>query len=368
MKNVARFWPLAFLLGIALLGADADTFPAPVVVVYPLTSTGGTPAEVGGNIAILLSTKLEQLGGLTVKPYTPGTDRPQYLSAALAIGADYYITGFLTPVGSDVSLITQVVSTHSGSIVYSTTQVVRTYGDVVAQVDDLRTAILRHAGRGFAAVQQPSPAAGDGTAAQNKNGGGVNILRALGHHDRSAPTAAASPAPGSSTPGSSAPGSSAPGSSAPGSSAPGSSPAATVALVDAGGRFAGLVTQFDGDGTDAQKSYAQSSLAAALRNAGMSGGGPLPVSAAGAVKSAKALCDANAGARLIFASTLGLGAGTYGKDSATLSVAAHACDGTLIDQEQAVENASQRGGVSGAIDRAVATIAPAIAKHLRQRS
>ncbi len=343
MRNLARSWPVAFLLAIALIGADVSPFPAPVIVVYPLTSTGGTPAEIGGNIAILLSTKLEQLGGLTVKPYTPGTDRPQYLSAALAIGADYYITGFLTPVGNDVSLITQVVSTHSGSIVYSTTQVVRTYGDVIGQADDLRTAILHHAGRGFAAVQQPSPAAADAAPVQNKNGGGVNLTRALGHHDRGAPAAGSSPAAGPSA-------------------------AATVALVDSGGRFAGLVTQFDGDGTDAQKSYAQNSLAAALRNAGMSGGGPLPVSAAGAVKSAKALCDANAGARLIFASTLGLGTGTYGKDSATLSVAAHACDGTLIDQEQAVENAAQRGGVSGAIDRAVATIAPAIAKHLRARS
>jgi hypothetical protein len=342
MSKFARSWPVAMLLAIALLGADASTFPAPVVVVYPLTSTGGTPAEVGGNIAILLSTKLQQLGGLAVKPYTPGTDRPQYLSAALAIGADYYITGFLTPVGTDVSLITQVVSTRSGSIVFSTSQVVRTYGDVVGQADDLRTAILRHAGRGFPAVQQPAPG-GDGPPAQSANGGGVNLTRALGHHDRSAPATPASPVPGAEAP-------------------------ASVALVDSGGRFAGLVTQFDGDGTDAQKSYAQTSLAAALRNAGMSGGGPLPVSAKGAVQSAKALCDANAGARLIFASTLGLGTGTDGKYDATLSVAAHACDGTLIDQEQSVQNAAQRGGVSGAIDRAVAAIAPAIAKHIRGKT
>jgi hypothetical protein len=344
-------WPLLMLLALGTLGADPDPFPAPVVVVYPLTSTGGTPADVGGNIAILLSTKLSQLGGLTVKPYTPGTERAQYLNAAIQAGADYYITGFLTPVGSDVSMIAQVVSTHSGSIVFSTTAVVHTYGDVVGQGDDLRAAILRHAGRGLPAVD-PN-AVGRGTPAPSAGtGGGVNLTRVLGHHDRNAPA----PSPSAAA----APGTA----SAPSVAAN----ARTVALAGANGRFAGLVTQIDGDGTVAQKQYAQQSLAGALRNAGMSGGGILPVSAAAGVTSAKALCNANAGANVIIASTLGLGSGQYGKDSATLSVAAHACDGTLIAQEQAVENTSGKGGLSSAIDRAVADIAPAIAKRLRSRS
>jgi hypothetical protein len=362
------------LLVLGLIGADVSPFPTPVVVVYPLTTTGAANSDVGGNVAILLSTKLAELGGLTIKPFTPGTQRPQFLDSATQTGADYYITGYMTPVGSDMTLIAQVVSTHSGSIVFSTTALVRTYGDVIGQADVLREAILRHAGRGFPAVDQPAPAPTD--TAEPSGSAGVNLSRALSHHARASATptsapsgpaavaAAASSGPAVvASPG--APARRGPAPQATGNATPQPAAATVAGIVDARGDFAGLVTYVDGDGTPGQRSDAQTRLSAALRASGMNGGGMLPVAAAGVASNARALCGANVGAKVIFASMLVLGSGAYGKDSVTLVTAAHGCDGRLIAQAQAVENAAAWGGVSNAIARAATSVATGLAKQLR---
>jgi hypothetical protein len=265
---------------------------------------------------------------------------------------------------------------------------VKTYGDVLGQADVLREAILRHAGRGFPAVDQPAVVQTDTPPPSATNG--VNLTRALGRHDRSqpvpSPSLSAAPAavslpspasPQSATPPPPPPPPPAPRSSpvstrvAPASVAPVSPPSAVavapphaLAVVDARGNFSGLVTLVDGDGSPAQRAQAQLSLVSALHAVGMKGGGGLPVSAADGPKNAKALCGANAGAGLIFASALALGTGIYGPNSATLAVRAFGCDGSLIASQQDVENAAGKGGVSSAIDRAAATVAAGLRKQL----
>ncbi|MBD5656261.1 MAG: hypothetical protein IAI50_13940, partial [Candidatus Eremiobacteraeota bacterium] len=182
-------WAISFAL--PLLGATPSAYPAPIVVVYPLTQTGGTTADAGSNIAILLATKLGQLGGITVKPYTPGTQRPQYLENAIKEDADYYVTGFLTPLGSEISMISQVVSTHSGSVVYSTSVSASTYADAAGQADLLHDAILRHAGRGLAALDAPPPA--PSSTPEPDRSKGVDITKALRHRQRATPAPSPSP-------------------------------------------------------------------------------------------------------------------------------------------------------------------------------
>ena len=183
-------WFAIFACALPLFGAG---FGAPGVVVYPITSMGGNDPSSGGNIALLIATKLTELGGITVKPATPGTPRAHYLDAALALGADYYVTGFLSPVGLDNALITQVVSTQSGSVVFSTTTSVRTYADAVAQADVIRMAILRHADRGLAAFDAP-PTAPSTSSPQLAKNGNVNLTEALRKRAKPASTAI-TPAP-----------------------------------------------------------------------------------------------------------------------------------------------------------------------------
>ncbi|MBD5634848.1 MAG: hypothetical protein IAI49_10250, partial [Candidatus Eremiobacteraeota bacterium] len=169
--------------------AGDSAYPPPIVVVYPFTVSGNTTdPRAGGNVALLLSTRLEQLGGVVVKPFTPGTSRADFLTAAKEQNADYYVTGFITPIGSEVSLITQVVSTYGGTVVWSSTVTIRTYSDALGQADGLRAAIVAHAERGLASLgSQPAPAT---SAAPSRDAADVNLTKALGRHHRNAAASA----------------------------------------------------------------------------------------------------------------------------------------------------------------------------------
>lgn len=151
---------LAALCALAVaLSVPAGAQSAPVVVVYPLTVAGTADPQAGGKVSVIYANRLAALGGLSVKPPAPGTERKHYLDAALEAGADYYVTGYVSPLGDAVTLINQVVSTHSGIQVWSDTVQVNSYNEASAQADLIRTAILRHAGRYSASIDATPPPA-----------------------------------------------------------------------------------------------------------------------------------------------------------------------------------------------------------------
>jgi hypothetical protein len=358
MKPLRGLWFALAALALPLLGAALSAFPQPVVVVYPLTVTGPTAAEAGSNLAVLLSSKMIALGGVTVKPYPPGTDRPQFLDAALKVGADYYVTGYLTPVGDEVSLVVQVVSTHSGSIVFSNTAMVRTYTEAAGQADVLRDAIVRHAGRSFAAIDEPPPAPSDSPASTSK-GVGVDLgktLSRIGKHGSAAPpsaAASASPVAVSST-----------GSSASTAAAATPSPGPRGKRVAAAlpvSESKALIFSATGSADAASRVYAAGALSTALARVGIAGG-LLPVAADQALPHAGQLCAANAGYGKLYAPSLTLESGGTSPERVTFEVAAYDCAGTLLGRQSASETVGKRGGVNGAIDRAATQAAAGLAK------
>jgi hypothetical protein len=340
MTSWIRFAIAAIALTFATLGASTDPYPAPAVIVYPLTvSGGGDPTgEVGSNIAVLISNKLADLGGLTVKPYLPGTTRAQYLDAALKAGADYYVTGYLTPVGGDVSMIVQIVSTYSGSVVFSTTAVARTYADAVGQADIVRAAILRHAGRAYAAIEAPAPAP-SASKAPLATDGNVDLTKALGRHHR-APSPTAAPTTAS-------------------SAAPSTSPSKTVAMRRAPSV---LVLQTGGNADAQSRTYATNSLSSALRSQGL-GGGLLPVSVEQGIANAPALCAATAGSSGLYAPTLALSRDASGAQSIALDVVAYDCKAVLVGRQHVGSAVPARGSLTSAIDQATSKIADAFKKN-----
>jgi TolB-like protein len=337
MIRFIRTLPAALILLLSILGAAPDTYSSPSVVVYPLTvSGGGDPSgELGSNIAVLISNKLADLGGLSVKPYVPGTARAQYLDAALKQGADYYVTGYLTPVGGDVSMIVQVVSTSSGSIVFSTTAIARTYADAVGQADVVRQAILRHAGRAYAAIDAPAPAPTPAKADLTNNGN-VDITKALGRRKRGA-APSPSPAPGAS-----------------------GAPATTVAAAPARPGNV-LVLQVAGTADAQVRTYAASSISLALRNQGI-GGGLLPVTVDQGIANAAQLCSANAGSSALYAPKLVVAQDSSGAQNVQLDVAAYDCKAKLLGEQHVEMAVRGRGGIDSAIDRAAGKIADAFLK------
>ena len=333
-----RFWLTLFALSLPLLGAAENVFAPPVVVVYPITATGPTSSDAGAQIAILLSTRLAQLGGLTVKPYTPGTTRADFLNAGLQQGADYYVTGYLTPVGGDVSFVAQVVSTHSGSIVYSSTQLVHTYGEAAAQAETLHDAILRHAGRGLASLDAPRPQ--PTVSPTPGSGAGIDISKALGRR-KGRPAVSPQPSPSPAAASSAA-------SVATAASIAGLAPHGTTALV--------LVTA--GNGDDADRTYAASALSAALDRSGERSG-VVALGLADVSARASDICRQNPGVTTFYAGTLGLDRAKRRGTSVAYGVDAYDCRAARIGRQRVVLPA-ESGSVRTTIDRAAADVVTAL--------
>jgi hypothetical protein len=358
-----RTWLFLIVAAIPLLGAAELGLAAPIVVVYPLTATGdvGSP-QTGANIATALANKLASLGGITVKPFVSGTTRQQFLTAALSENADYYITGYLTPLGSEVSVLEQVVSTRSGSIVYSTTAFAKTYADAIGPADNLREAILHHAGRGMASLDAPPPSPSAEPIVNS--GGNVNIMKAFSRKRKATPSATGSPAPAPQAAASPAPAAQA----ASATVAP--TPAARVALaaptahVPAAARQ--LVIATAGSADPVVRDYASHSLSSALSAKGIANS-LLPVNASDVAAHAGDLCGASAAAGF-YATTLAIepAAGKHAHGpSVRLDVTAYDCRGTATGHETGTASSGSHGTVASAIDAAAATVASALAKPSR---
>jgi hypothetical protein len=151
----------AILAVIVSMPATAAT-NALVVVVFPLTLTGAADPGVGEQIASLLAQRLEEPGSVEIREPAPGVLRQDYLEAARKLGADYYLSGFVTKISGQLSVVEQLVSTLSNTTVWSNDARLSTTDDARAQGDVVRTAIIEHAGRAVAAaklrpVKTPAP-------------------------------------------------------------------------------------------------------------------------------------------------------------------------------------------------------------------
>jgi TolB-like protein len=148
------------LLALPLVAAGpADLAVKPSVVVYPFSANGSTlDREASSRLATIIATEMANTGKVTVIPPTPGTERKDYLTSARSQGADYYVAGFISPLGNGVSIVEQVVGTSSGIIVYSNTGQLTTYADAAGQGDQLAAFVAQHANRGLSAIGTPPPA------------------------------------------------------------------------------------------------------------------------------------------------------------------------------------------------------------------
>ena len=191
LRFVRAFGALAFLC-VLVIGAT-PILPPPVLIVYSFSVNGDAQKESGARLAVLIGSQIAQLGGVTVKPGPPGTRRADFLTVARNANADYYLSGYVSPIGDEVTVVEQVVSAQTGIIAFSSTAQIKTYAEAAGQGDILRTALLRHQNRNIAAYEQfatPSPAT---PAPSATNESGKANLGNLFKKKKSAPQPAAEP-------------------------------------------------------------------------------------------------------------------------------------------------------------------------------
>lgn len=161
---------------------------APAVLVYPFEVGGDLKADAGAAIAQIFDQQLVASGGLSVLPTPNGVKRKDFLTNARGLKADYYISGYLTPVGDGAALVMQLVSVQSGIMVYTKTSQVFTAQDASAQAFVAREVMFARSGVGSVANDDtqnstPAPTASQGASVSL---GGLGSIFGLFHHNKNA--------------------------------------------------------------------------------------------------------------------------------------------------------------------------------------
>ena len=163
------------LFALAVLAVPLGSLPvsaaAPVLVVYPFAVGGSAPEDIGRQLSAKIAAELTALGGIQVVTGSATTKPPDYRSAARSAGADLYFSGSIVPVGNAFSAIENLVSTKSGTSMWSTLITFRGVDDVRGQGAAVRAELLRNA----ATPAPASAAAGLELITPPPRSGGVDL-------------------------------------------------------------------------------------------------------------------------------------------------------------------------------------------------
>jgi len=128
-------------LTLPLVGASPAGQAPQVVVVYPLVVSQGPPT-IGLAVSRVLVTGIAQRGGITAKIAPPETQQSAYLATARSLGADFYVAGFVSAIGDEVSAIEQLVATKNGTVVWQNTAAYTVPEDARASGASMHDAIV----------------------------------------------------------------------------------------------------------------------------------------------------------------------------------------------------------------------------------
>lgn len=346
MRRLLVLALIAFF-GLPLLAATPSSplLSKPNVIVYPFVPTGASvDREAGSRLATILAEQMSSTGKVKVIPPPPGTDRADYLKVALSNNADYYVIGYITPLGDAVAVVEQVVSTTTGIVVFSQTAQIKSYSDAAGQGADLGTFIANHANRGLAAIGTAPPQSSPTLAPSS--GPQANLTNLLNRKKgkKNAPTPAPAPTPIPSAPAAALTNVARPATAAP-TAATAPPTAASVAIA-------------------APKTVAAAAVAAADYVVVPIGGSADPALRERATQrlvdrvhgeradSVRTICAAHA-VRAIFSGGLSVRPEAQSSSSATLNLTASSCSGKTLWQQTHVGVGGGAQGQQIAVDSAV---------------
>lgn len=192
---------LLLCLGLALTGAAPTPKPAPtaaptpavapskpaipLLVVFPFQTSSDLKADTGNRAAQLFVQQMNGAGGIDAILAPTNVQRPGYLAYAAKLQADYYLTGYMTPLGGGVSLVEQLVSTQSGTIAYGATAQIDSFDDASAQALQIHGAVLameQSDAQRYAAAQAESTTTPEPSSQTNVSKGFSDIAGLFKHH------------------------------------------------------------------------------------------------------------------------------------------------------------------------------------------
>ncbi len=151
------------------------------VLIYPFDTAGELSPKVGVQIAHIFADEFKTLGNFNVLPVPTNIERANFLVNAHTEKADYYIAGYVTPIGQSVAVVTQLVGVESGVILYSQTQEIYGVNDAASLALQCHDALLEISGTKVSVTTTEAPT-GAPSAAPTKNGANFNVSHLFAHH------------------------------------------------------------------------------------------------------------------------------------------------------------------------------------------
>lgn len=115
---------------------------SPAVVVFPFGISSNIKAGSGDRAAQLFAQVMRQAGGLDVVDGGAGVARVDFLTTAEKLHADYYVSGYMTLLGDEVSLVEQLVDARTGVIIFARTAQIANVNDATAQAQAIHDSII----------------------------------------------------------------------------------------------------------------------------------------------------------------------------------------------------------------------------------
>ncbi len=184
----------------APVSAPTPASLTPTVVVYPFQTPADVDARTGQAIAQIYSQVMSQAGGLNVLPIPEKIKQEDWAKYAHAQRADYYVSGYVQPIGTGAAIVARVVDSNTDIAVYSATTQIQSVPDIASQALTARTVVLQAAGVDRPDVVSegkatPTPAATGQGASYNV----TNVLSQLGSVFKHGSKVAAGPTPAPTT-------------------------------------------------------------------------------------------------------------------------------------------------------------------------
>lgn len=145
---------------------------APSVIVYPFETPTDVNSKVGLGIAQIFSQVFVNSNNLTVLAVGQGVKRADYQTNARQKHADYYIAGYVQPIGQQAAVVAQLVSVNSGTSTYSQTAQISSVQDVASQALTFDSVIQQLEHRDQVNIQNESNAT---PAPQSTNGANMKL-------------------------------------------------------------------------------------------------------------------------------------------------------------------------------------------------
>ncbi len=99
-------------------------------------------SDTGVRTAQLYISQMNAAGGVDALQGPPTVKRADFLQYARSLTAAYYVSGYMTPLGSGVSLVEQVVDTSTGTIILGATAQITSFEDATSQAISIRDGIV----------------------------------------------------------------------------------------------------------------------------------------------------------------------------------------------------------------------------------